>query len=309
MGLNKNRLIYVAPSYAAFGRDMIFDGRESFLNRDDGMLPSIRLRKNLAMQGGEIHTDDYLLDPAHEMQETAEYYSFGILRDLNWLQSQYQLNLQAFVIFEPPLIAKRLYKALPLIAKHFKRIYLHNTHGDGYSIDGIDTNKLHKLYWPLPYDDAIESYWSNTSRLSKLVVINGNHNPLLRLNLDSGELYSTRIAAMSELAKLDAVDLYGRGWNQWWHPNSMWLPYWNNYQTLMSIYKGGCLSKYEVLSRYHFSLCFENLAMDGYVTEKIFDCLYAGTIPIYLGAKDIVNYIPREAFIDAREFQSWKEMW
>lgn len=76
----------------------------------------------------------------------------------------------------------------------------------------------------------------------------------------------------------------------------------------MSIYKGACQSKYEVLSQYAFALCFENMAMESYITEKIFDCLYAGTIPIYLGAKDIADLIPEGVYIDFRKFSSWQEM-
>lgn len=309
MGSGKPRKIYVAPSYSAFSKDKLFDASDPRLNRDDGLLPNIRLRSNLAVRGAEIHTDDYLLNSAPNPGEVAEYYSFGILRDYDQLCSKYRLDLQAFIIFEPPLVAMKLYKALPLISRHFARIYLHNTHGDGYSLDGVDQTKLYKLFWPQPYDHVIDHYWSNNDRMRRLVVINGNHNPLLRLKYNSGELYSTRISAMAELAKMDAVDLYGRGWNQWWHPNSMWLPYWLNYPNLMRIYKGSCTSKYEVLSRYHFCLCIENIAMDGYITEKIFDCLYAGTIPVYVGAKDIDQYIPKEAYIDGRQFRSWTEMW
>jgi len=48
--------------------------------------------------------------------------------------------------------------------------------------------------------------------------------------------------------------------------------------------------------------------MQGYVTEKIFDCFYAGTIPLYLGASDIPELIPKEAFIDCRQFSSWAKM-
>ena len=50
------------------------------------------------------------------------------------------------------------------------------------------------------------------------------------------------------------------------------------------------------------------MAMQGYVTEKIFDCLYAGTIPIYLGATDIDDLISSEAFIDFRNFSSWENL-
>jgi hypothetical protein len=51
------------------------------------------------------------------------------------------------------------------------------------------------------------------------------------------------------------------------------------------------------------------MAMNGYITEKLFDCLYAGTIPLYLGAPDIVRYVPQEVFIDCRKYPSWGEMW
>jgi hypothetical protein len=50
------------------------------------------------------------------------------------------------------------------------------------------------------------------------------------------------------------------------------------------------------------------MKMDGYVTEKIFDCLYAGTIPLYLGAGDISSYVPAEAFIDCCQFASWEDL-
>jgi len=89
----------------------------------------------------------------------------------------------------------------------------------------------------------------------------------------------------------------------------MWLPYWKNRSKIMSIYKGTCRSKYEVLKCYDFCLCFENMMMDGYITEKLFDCLYAGTVPLYMGAPNILEYIPADVFVDCRQYSTWKEMW
>jgi hypothetical protein len=141
--------------------------------------------------------------------------------------------------------------------------------------------------------------------MKRVVVINGSHNPHSR----DSEQYSLRIKAMSELAKVGVIDLYGVGWNRWWSRSAFWLPYWTNFFALMSIYKGKCASKFEVLQNYEFCLCFENMSMDGYITEKMFDCLYAGTIPLYMGPQDILKYIPENVFVDCRKYLSWNEMW
>lgn len=42
--------------------------------------------------------------------------------------------------------------------------------------------------------------------------------------------------------------------------------------------------KQDVLSQYMFYLAFENTIEEGYVTEKVYDGLIAGTVPVYLGA-------------------------
>jgi hypothetical protein len=52
-------------------------------------------------------------------------------------------------------------------------------------------------------------------------------------------------------------------------------------------------SKMDPQSRYMFHLAFENTIEDGYVTEKLFDALYAGTVPVYLGdAKTARHLLP-----------------
>lgn len=43
--------------------------------------------------------------------------------------------------------------------------------------------------------------------------------------------------------------------------------------------------KREAIANYKFYLAFENTNEPGYVTEKVFDALYAGIVPVYLGSK------------------------
>ncbi len=296
--------IYIDPPSPAYYEDRLFDTSDTVLNRDDTLVPFFKLRAAQKKQGVEVHTADFLM-AQNNREHASDYYSLGVLDNYKALLNQADVRMKAFVIFEPPVVDPRLYKALPELTAAFEHVYVHNTSGDGYSLKGVDASKLRQLYWPQPRDEVIEHFWVRTERMNRIVVINSNHIPRKVPN----ELYSKRIEAMASLAKLGVVDLYGRGWAKWWSRASMWLPYWGNRKTLMSIYKGACESKYEILSQYKFCLCFENMAMKGYVTEKIFDCLYAGTVPLYLGATDIQDLIPEDIYIDCRKFSSWQEMY
>ncbi len=63
-------------------------------------------------------------------------------------------------------------------------------------------------------------------------------------------------------------------------------------------------TKLEVLARYKFTLAFENSIRRDYVTEKFFDALVAGSVPVYLGAPNIDEFGPGEhCFIDASKFR------
>ncbi len=301
--------IFIDPSYPVFNQDKLFDLSDPVLNRDDQLMPFHRLREHLRSRGKSVHTADYLLASSGRADATSEalpeYFSLGILENYARIAREGLARLKAFVIMEPPVVAPHLYQALPALTSAFDQVYVHNVEGNGYSLAGVQQDKLRRLYWPLPHADVLEPHWSQRERMHRIVVINGSHKPHSFHN----ELYSTRIDAMAALAPSGVVDLFGRGWERWWSGEARWLPYWRNRRTLMSIYQGPCASKFDVLQRYAFCLCFENMAMNGYITEKLFDCLYAGTIPLYLGAPDILRYVPPDVFIDCTKYGSWDEMW
>jgi hypothetical protein len=300
-----SREIYIDPSHEFFNADALFDLNNAILNRDGQLLPFHRVRAYLSTLGVNVRTADYIGNDAVRSGDRRDYYSLGILKNYARILETGAARLAAFVIMEPPVVAPELYKALPELTSVFDRVYVHNIEGDGYSLLGSEASKLRRFYWPIPHNDVLKPYWWNTGRMRRLVVINGSHNPHGR----EREQYSLRIDAMTELAKSGVIDLYGKGWNIWWSRRAMWMSYWRNRRVLMSIYKGACSSKFEVLAKYEFCLCFENMSMNGYITEKIFDCLYAGTIPLYLGAPDILKYLPPEIFVDCRRYTSWTEMW
>lgn len=298
--------IFIDPSYHVFEANKLFDLDNPVLNRDGQLLPFYRLRESFELDGDYVQTADYLFKDEKQYADVqSDYYSLGILGNFERILVEQRAKLAAFIIMEPPVVAPSLYKALPRLTELFDKVYLHNVTGDGYSLEGVNRNKLNRLYWPIPHDDVLEKYWANKKRMKRIVVINGSHNPASK----NREQYSLRIEAMSELSNIGVVDLYGMGWDRWWSRQAMWWPYWKNRRTLMKIYNGKCNSKFEVLQNYEFCLCFENMSMNGYITEKIFDCIYSGTIPLYLGAPNINDYIPENVFIDCRNFTTWKEMW
>ena len=65
---------------------------------------------------------------------------------------------------------------------------------------------------------------------------------------------------------------------------------------------------YDVIASHQFTLALENCSMPGYVTEKMMDTMFCGSIPVYLGATDVEKYVPKDTFIDIRDFDSYDKV-
>jgi len=79
----------------------------------------------------------------------------------------------------------------------------------------------------------------------------------------------------------------------------------NKYKDKIDVYGRGFKpidKKEEGLKDYMFSFAFENCIQDDYMSEKVLDCFQTGTIPIYYGTKNIVNYFNRDGIIFIEEF-------
>jgi len=103
---------------------------------------------------------------------------------------------------------------------------------------------------------------------------------------------SKRSEYLSGLMSLIAVDSYGKSFNNRKIENDK-----------------GFRSKMDIISSYKFTLAFENAIVKDYVTEKFFDPLMAGSVPVYLGAPNIEEFAPGEkCYINASLFGSVNEL-
>lgn len=74
-------------------------------------------------------------------------------------------------------------------------------------------------------------------------------------------------------------------------------------------YRGEVKDKAAVLRRARFSYCYENSRdLSNYITEKIFDSLVQGCVPVYWGADNVLDYIPAGCFVDRRNFRDTAEV-
>ena len=168
--------------------------------------------------------------------------------------------------------------------------------------DLVDNKKFFKLYLPSSMRNL---EIAKMPFLHKKLLINISAN---KLSPFPDELYSARRKTIKFFDKNhpNDFDLYGPKWDTPISRLQKKLPCLvKRYGTFRGIAK----NKIETLSKYKFSLCYENLKNEnGYITEKIFDCFIAKTVPIYWGANNIEEYIDSECFIDRRQFNSDKEL-
>jgi len=166
----------------------------------------------------------------------------------------------------------------------------------------VDNKKFFKFYLP------ITSTYPETKPLTfseKKLLVNISRKSY---SPHPDELYSEREKTIRYFGKHfpNDFDLFGFDWNRPENRLERLFPF-----LIKKIpgYRGSVSTKSDILPRYKFSLCYENIKdHPGYVTEKIFDSLRSGTVPIYWGAPDIASYVDPEAFIDRRQFKTDKDL-
>lgn len=280
---NKNRM-FIDPK-ASIGDDLLY--------------PFVYLGQYLVKKGHEINTID---------MEDVENFDTIVFLDFPTLKNKYlrQLISNKFqnvylLIFESEVIRPDNWDIKN--HQHFKKIFVWND-------DWVDSKKYIKYYWP---NKVPENFEIDLSKKSRLVTMIAGH----KFNSHPLELYTERVKAIRwfEHNHPEDFDLYGMGWNTYCFKGA--LSTLNRFTFLTKhirsnypSYKGTVEKKRDVYERYKFSICYENARdIPGYITEKIFDCFFAGCVPIYWGAPNVTDFIPEDTFIDKRKFNSYEKLY
>jgi glycosyltransferase involved in cell wall biosynthesis len=195
------------------------------------------------------------------------------------------LNIKKYlVIYETPVVKADNWDVE--YHKLFDRIFTWN---DSY-VDGI---RYIKINWPIDtiseYDFEVAKTLFHQRKLC--VMISGN-----KKSEHPSELYSRRKETIRwfENNASNDFDLFGFGWDISEYPS----------------FSGLAANKLQVLTKYRFSICYENATnFPGYITEKILDCFLSCVVPVYLGAANIEDWIPKECYVDRRSFDNDSDMY
>jgi hypothetical protein len=311
--------VFVDPPARSLLRNQMFNENDDRPVGDKLMAPWAYLRKYLATRGVTVQTADFL--PEVPDSQLKLYLAISNLQHYRRVLGRLDVILSAFFALECPVVEPRLFRALPQVRNHFKRII---SWSDSEALEPYVGERLDYVSckWPQSFNEVHESIWRRTDR-KFLVMINANKLPRLYRQ----ELYTERMRAVEFFSRTGEIDLYGVGWAgpslrlgrtrvpyTFKRIQRKWLEVWDRVRpdprlvAARRVYRGLAASKAEVLGQYHFALCFENMILKGWMTEKLFDCFFAGTVPVYWGTPDIAEHVPAECFIDMRKFRDYEEL-
>lgn len=178
----------------------------------------------------------------------------------------------------------------------------------------VDGKKFLPFRWPQVF--SVPASYVSFAERKLAVMVAGNKSVSA-----PHELYSERRRAIRffEKATPGEFDLYGRPrWDAADRPSLRGAVRRMDVRAVLGwffpsrgypSYRGELDDKLATLSRYRFCISYENMDhINGYITEKIWDCFSAGTVPVYLGADNVADHIPKECFIDKRDFPDYRAL-
>lgn len=138
-----------------------------------------------------------------------------------------------------------------------------------------------------------------SSAKQEIVALSTYYDPTYYKN-NSYTLLPKRYQLIETGFKLGLVDVYGKNWEQ----HEYVRPCGNSRND-----RDRRQSKQEIMCKYRINVCLENVDYPYYVTEKIWESIKYGCLPIYQGNPTIDEVFPEDSFIDTRQFSQVEELY
>lgn len=318
-----SKIIALCTNIDKLNGNRIFD--KEYAKNFPGALWCYYLKKSLAKDNIEVMTGDMALAGIKEGRYKPD--DIYIIQELENSCSDELLKAGAkpllLTCFESPLYAWRFYDRIPELAEIFPNRLLF-----AGSFNNAKLKKGNNLIMRFPnfeQGDIINPVKSWNERKFAVLVASNKFvkrrifylgfkkekycKRFLQLTSKSfnnalkNQLQTKRLEAVKYFAERNCLDIFGPQWNKLNKLPILW--HLRLKRILKKLNPQTCEDKIKTMSDFKFAVCFENTSYSGYFTEKIIDCFCAGTIPIYLGAKDIEKFVPKEAFIDMRDYKSF----
>lgn len=270
--------VYIVP-FPGQEDDKLFSNISNpFRNRDDMLGNFFALKESINRIGYEVKSVASIKNLPDAKAIVCLDIPAWVPEVFNDLQ-QYPLEKRVLFLFEPPSVRPDNYDKN--LHKYFGKIYT-------WMDDLVDNKKYFKFYEMQPTITIIDALVPFDDKKLCVILAGGRHD-----SPHPSQLYGERICIINYFEQYAPADLdfYGACWE-------------NTRQGKYQVYKGYAMSKIATLKNYRFCICYENMyGLKGYVTaEKILYCLVSGCIPVYWGASNITDYIPKDCFIDRRDF-------
>lgn len=238
----------------------------------------VALRQAMASCGIDLATHD--INPP----ETSDLILYLNVNSQRALPQGDEIARSVLLAYEPAVVIA--HNRDSAVHEHFAKVFI----PDDTLVDGVKFFKMTVAYYDFPTERPQFDAGAKTKLCT--MVNSAKYWPYFN------ELYSQRMAIIRwfEENHPEDFEFYGAGWKA------------ENYPS----YRGAISNrdKIPVQHPYRFAICYENNSdTPGCVTEKIFDCMMGGCVPIYWGVPNITAYIPRNCFVDRRDFATNEELY
>lgn len=289
--------------YKQYNRNRMFEDPSSPIG-DNLMYPFVHLGHKLRALGHEVTTLDLGDLSRFEAVVFLDHPTF-LNPYFRRLQQLPGVRRYLFLLENP---ANRPDNYWPANHRAFERVFTWNP-------QLVDERKYHRFYLPNQIP-AVTDLPGGAARKFCVSIASQKYSN------HPDELYSERVRAIRFFERQHPAefDLYGTLWDRWYFRGrlarlNLFLqklyagPLRSWHTRRFPSWRGPVPGKHAVLRQYRFAICYENAVFPGYITEKLFDCLFAGCVPVYRGAPEVVDVVPAGTFIDQRNFRNYDELY